>query len=72
MVCPLATRWARCDRWWCGRWRPGPHSELSATVESEAIPTAENEATQQSGATPEIGWVISVEGWALIRRLVAD
>jgi hypothetical protein len=39
---------------------------LSTTLENEAIATAENEATRQ------IGWVISVEDWALIRGLVAD
>jgi hypothetical protein len=39
---------------------------VSATVENEAVPTVENKATHTDG------WVISVEDWALIRRLVAD
>lgn len=40
--------------------------QLSTALEDEAIATAENEATQTD-------WrVISVEDWALIRRLVAD
>ena len=41
---------------------------MSTTLENEAMATVENEATQ----TRQIGWVISVEDWALIRRLVAD
>ncbi len=40
--------------------------EVSTTLENEAIATLEAEATRQ------IGWVISMEDWALIRRLVAD
>ena len=43
-----------------------PTSPLSTTFENGATATVENEAPRQ------IGWVISVEDWALIRRLVAD
>ena len=39
---------------------------MSTTLENEAGTTVENEATRQ------VGSVISVEDWALIRRLVAD
>jgi hypothetical protein len=39
---------------------------VSTTLGNEALATVENEAPRQ------IGWVISVEDWALIRRLVAD
>jgi hypothetical protein len=39
---------------------------LSTTLENEAIATVGN------GPPRQIGWVISVEDWALIRRLVAD
>lgn len=39
---------------------------VSVTFENEAVAMVENEATRQ------IGWVICVEDWALIRRLVAD
>jgi hypothetical protein len=39
---------------------------VSTTLGDEAIATVENEPTGQTG------WVISLEDWALIRRLVAD
>ena len=38
---------------------------LSTTLENEAMATVQDEARQ-------IGWVISVKDWALIRRLVAE